>query len=92
MSGLQAHTLASTATAALVFPTDSLYPEACLLWAFLSRISHLSATKSLYSTPKPQALLFRDGRTKVMLFQGSSFLQGLSRTPDGALNEFLLVA
>lgn len=58
----------------------------------LSPVSHLSATKSLHSTTKPQALLFRDGRTKVMLFQGSSFLQGLSKTPDGALNEFLLVA
>lgn len=58
----------------------------------LSPVSHLLLQRASILQPSQKLSLFRDGRTKAMLFQGSSFLQGLSRTPDGALNEFLLVA
>ena len=70
-----------------LLPPDNSYTEMSLVGAFVSLLSavFLLESAAACSSPGPESL-FRDGHTKVLLFQGCSFLHALHGTPDGGLD------
>ncbi|KAF6130927.1 hypothetical protein HJG60_007872 [Phyllostomus discolor] len=60
-----------------LLPLDNSYTEVSLVWACVCLLSAVSAeSAAACSSPGPESL-FRDGHTKVLMFQGCSFLQAL---------------
>lgn len=89
MHTLSHHVLAPTATAAFYLTPRQLVSQSLsslgLSLSLLSPVFLLESAAA--SVPHVgQNLPFRFGHTKILLFQGSGFLQGLPRTPDGDLN------